>query len=128
MKPLHRYLLFQIPQWMVLAVFLWLLVILTPVPLWAAQGFFLIWILKDMVLYPTVRRAYETDARTGADRLVGATGMTQEPLDPEGFIRINGELWRARVEPADQTVDRNSRVKVRATRGLVLLVEPETAS
>lgn len=128
MKPLHRYLLFQIPQWMVLALFLWLLVVLTPVPLWVAQGFFLLWILKDMVLYPTVRRAYETDAKTGADRLVGATGVTQEPLDPEGFIRINGELWKARVEPADQPIDRNSRVKVRVTRGLILLVESDTAS
>jgi membrane protein implicated in regulation of membrane protease activity len=128
MKPIHRYLLFQIPQWIMLALFLWLLVDLTAVSLWAAQGFFWFWVLKDMVLYPTVRRAYETDVKTGADRFVGATGVAQEPLDPEGFIKINGELWKARVEPADQPIDRNRRVKVRATHGLILLVEPETTS
>ena len=125
MKTLLRYLLFQIPQWFVLALFLWLLVDQNAVPLWPTQAFFVVWVVKDLIIYPWVRRSYETDVKTGAERLIGATGITQEPLDPEGFIKINGELWKARVEAANQPIDRNSRVKVRATTGLILLVESE---
>jgi membrane-bound ClpP family serine protease len=125
MKTFLRYLLFQIPQWFVLALFLWLLIDQNAAPLWATQVFFIVWVLKDLAIYPWVRRAYETDVKTGAERLIGATGITQEPLDPEGFIKINGELWKARVDAANQPVDRNSRVKVRATSGLILLVESE---
>jgi membrane protein implicated in regulation of membrane protease activity len=125
MKTVFRYLPFQIPQWFVLALFLWLLVDQNAVPLWVTQVFFIVWVVKDLVIYPWVRRAYETDVKTGAERLIGATGITQEPLDPEGFIKINGELWKARVDAAHQPVERNSRVKVRATTRLILLVESE---
>jgi membrane protein implicated in regulation of membrane protease activity len=125
MKTFLRYLLFQLPQWFVLAMFLWLLVDQNAVPRWATQAFLILWVVKDLTIYPWARRAYETNVSTGAERLVGATGVTQERLDPEGFIKINGELWKARVDAAHQPIDRNSRVKVRAARGMILLIESE---
>jgi membrane protein implicated in regulation of membrane protease activity len=40
-------------------------------------------------------------------------------------VRINGELWRAETELADQPLPSGSPVTVRAFRGLTLIVAPE---
>lgn len=57
---------------------------------------------------------------TGPQALVGETGIAQQPLLPAGQILVHGELWQAEsnvpVNPGDP-------VRVRAVRGLTLLVE-----
>ncbi|MGH7834418.1 MAG: NfeD family protein [Candidatus Binatia bacterium] len=126
MPPFFRYVLFQVPQWMLLALFLWFLVDRTAVPAWAGLGFFLLWVAKDFALYPIVRTAYETDGKVGAERLIGAKGVSHDTLDFEGYIRINGELWKAQLKNADRPVPKNSTVRVTGARGLVLVVEAET--
>ena len=94
-------------------------------PLWASRGFFIIWIVKDLVIFPWVRRAYTNDAKTGTEQLIGAKAVAQERLNPEGFVKINGELWKARLDPVDQSVSPKRIVKVRAANGLTLVVEAE---
>jgi membrane protein implicated in regulation of membrane protease activity len=118
-------LLFQIPQWFFLALFLWFLADRNAVSLWVSQGFFILWIVKDLVIFPWVRRAYTNDAKTGTEQLIGAKAVAQERLNPEGFVKINGELWKARLDPVDQSVSPKSIVKVRAANGLTLIVEAE---
>ena len=73
-------------------------------------------------------------------RLLGVRGQVYQALNPQGYVQINGELWRAEVEPATQetgsperlheeearpVLPAGSRVTVRAFRGLTLLVAPE---
>ena len=126
MKTFLRYLLFQIPQWLLLALFLRLLVEKSAVLPWVGQAFFVVWVLKDIAVFPLVRRAYENNAKTGSEELIGAKATTQERLDPEGFVRVRGELWKARAEPADQPINRDSVVTVCAARGLILTVHAES--
>jgi membrane protein implicated in regulation of membrane protease activity len=125
MKSFAKYLLFEIPQWFLLAFMLWVLVETAGLPVWAAQGFFVVWVFKDLALFPLVRNAYENDAKTGTEELIGVKATTQERLDPEGFVRIQGVLWKARAEPADQPINRDSVVTVCAARGLTLIVRAE---
>jgi membrane protein implicated in regulation of membrane protease activity len=122
MKTIIRYLLFQIPQWLILAVFLWLLVNWNAVPRWAAQGFLIFWVIKDFIVFPLVRGAYDNNTQTGVEKLIGAKAVAQEPLDPEGYVKINGELWKARADPAHRPIEQNRRVQVRAASGLTLIV------
>jgi membrane protein implicated in regulation of membrane protease activity len=49
----------------------------------------------------------------GAEALVGLTGL----MTDDGWVRVNGELWRARGGAAGE------RVRVRAVDGLTLDVE-----
>ena len=56
--------------------------------------------------------------------LVGRVGRVERALEPEGFVLIEGELWRARVR-GDASVGRDgSKVLVFGASGCVLEVEP----
>ena len=60
-------------------------------------------------------------AAVGASALVGATGIAMGDLWPQGQVKVNGELWRARC---DGGCDAGTSVVVRAVDGLTLEVEP----
>jgi membrane-bound serine protease (ClpP class) len=60
-------------------------------------------------------------AKVGASALVGLTGVALDSLAPEGQVRVNGEIWRARCGVG---CDAGTSVVVRAVNGLTLEVEP----
>jgi membrane-bound serine protease (ClpP class) len=59
---------------------------------------------------------------TGEEALVGAIGEAKTDIAPEGTVVTKGTLWRART--METGIAAGSKVKVMATEGLVLLVEP----
>jgi membrane protein implicated in regulation of membrane protease activity len=60
-------------------------------------------------------------AAVGASALVGETGVAVDDLWPEGQVKVNGEIWRARCEGG---CDAGTSVVVRGIEGLTLEVEP----
>ena len=124
-RTLVRYLLLQVPGWVVVC---GLLLFLRPwigQPTWASAALLAAWITKDLLLYPLLRRAYaEEPFLTGAERLVGARGVVTTPLTPQGYVRVRGELWRAEAL-TDQPLPEGSTVRISAARGLTLAVEPD---
>jgi membrane protein implicated in regulation of membrane protease activity len=56
-------------------------------------------------------------------RLVGRVATVARELSPEGFVMLDGELWRARVSGAGQTAGASSSVRVVGASGCVLEVE-----
>jgi membrane protein implicated in regulation of membrane protease activity len=56
--------------------------------------------------------------------LVGRTASVERALAPEGFVLIEGELWRARVCGVASIEGGGSRVRVVGASGCVLDVEP----
>jgi membrane protein implicated in regulation of membrane protease activity len=75
------------------------------------------------VLEITVGLWYSKRRRStvGTDTLVGVTGVAVGELLPEGQVKVNGEIWRARCEVG---CDAGTTVVVRAVSGLTLEVEP----
>ncbi len=71
------------------------------------------------------RRMRGVKVVTGAENLVGAVGKSVEPLDPEGHIRVQGELWQAR---ASEALPAGTKVKVVAIDDLTLEVETAETS
>jgi membrane-bound ClpP family serine protease len=53
--------------------------------------------------------------------LLGARGRAVERLDPSGYVRVDGELWRA--EAMDGEIAAGAQVVVREADGLTLRVE-----
>jgi membrane-bound serine protease (ClpP class) len=58
-------------------------------------------------------------AQTGAEGLLGRRGRADDDLDPEGWVIVQGERWRAR---AAERVSRGEAVQVESVEGLLLRV------
>jgi membrane-bound serine protease (ClpP class) len=59
---------------------------------------------------------------TGEEGIVGEVGEAQTDIAPEGTVMTKGTLWRART--METGIAAGSKVKIMASEGLVLLVEP----
>lgn len=118
-----RYTLFQLPGIALLGALLLLLRLWPGLPLWAAWTIFLLWIVKDAVLFPFLWRSYSTSRRSLRNTMIGQWGTVRETLDPAGRILVRGEIWRAELPGGCAPAVPGSPVEVRDLRGLVLLVE-----
>lgn len=67
------------------------------------------------------RRLLGYRVRTGAEALPGMAAEVVEDCDPEGRVRVRGELWNASCA---SPVRAGERVVIRAVNGLRLEVEP----
>lgn len=124
---LAKYLLLQIPGWCAAAFVLVLLWYFFSLPLW------LVWLLlaadvaKDLILFRFLRHAYgsEPSRLVGPEMLVGARGVVEEDLAPDGVVRVHGERWRSDLGGPSGSLPAGSAVIVREVRGLRLRVDPE---
>ncbi len=121
-RTFRKYMLIQVPGWFFL---LFLLLFLRPrvkMPDWVGVMLLGFWVVKDLALYPFLRQAYEENPRSGAQLMVGLRGIVTADLRPEGYIRVRGELWRARA--TTEPVQKGTRVEVVGVRDrLTLAVE-----
>ena len=121
-----RYWLFQIPGQVAVAAVLLLLVGWGRIGEALAWAVFGVWVLKDLVMFPWLRIAYESGGRPhGADALVGSEGRAQEALTEgeTGWVRVGPELWRARLAPGAVPIAAGAPVRVVSVRDLTLRVE-----
>jgi membrane-bound serine protease (ClpP class) len=112
MSPWKKYLLLQIPGWLITATVVTVLWRWQLFPGWLALLCFSLWLIIDLVLYPLLRRAYENSAPTGSAALIGARGVAQGDLNPSGYVRVRGELWLATAVPADRVVAAGTEVTI----------------
>jgi membrane protein implicated in regulation of membrane protease activity len=110
-RTVTRYYLFQIPGWVLTAALVTLLHAWLALPVWVALTVLGVVVLKDVVFYPFLRRAYQLEA-SGAAQLVGLRGVARDPLDPTGYVYVHGELWRARTEAGAPAIPAGAEVRV----------------
>src|SRR5512135_143970 len=72
-----------------------------------------------IALVRLVIQAQRRRAQTGAEGLVGRQGQAETDLDPEGWVLVQGERWRA---IAAEPVPRSGKVEVQSVEGLLLRV------
>ena len=121
-----RYTAFQIPGWIIASVGGWWLHYSLNVPAWISASILVVWVVKDYVLYPVLRFAYEADSRKRIEHLIGIHGTAVESLEPNGYIRVHGELWQAINEGTDTAVNAGTNVTVIGTDGMVLIVRKQS--
>ena len=66
-------------------------------------------------------KAQITKASTGRKGLVGEVGEVFKTLNPEGKVKVHGEIWRARC---GEKLKKGTKIKVVAVEGMLLQVEP----
>jgi membrane protein implicated in regulation of membrane protease activity len=119
------YLLLQVPDILLAGAILAVLHLWANLPFAWAVGVFVAWIVKEIAMYPLVRSAF-APSRTGPEAFIGARGVVKDALAPLGYVRLDGELWRAESLRPEQAVPVGASVVVRAVQGLTFLVEAET--
>ncbi|MGW8187870.1 MAG: NfeD family protein [Desulfobacterales bacterium] len=125
-KVVLRYALIQLP-----GIVLLVLVILlinrwwVTVPLWLGLGIVGLSIVKDLVLFPLLWRSYAGGDPDDPSSMVGRRGIVIGRLDPEGYVRVRGELWRAETVNNDRPLEEGQRVAVVKVSGLKLYVRPD---
>ena len=72
-----------------------------------------------LALVRLVVQAQLRQPATGMEGLVGKSGEATTALDPDGWVRVQGERWRAR---ADEPVQEGDPVQVVSGDGLRLKV------
>lgn len=89
---------------------------------------FVAWVAKDFVLYPFVKTEYEVAVKTGAEQLIGLIGTAYTAINLQGYVRVTGEFWRARLEAGAQPIAKGTRIRVRSAYGLTLTVTTDSVS
>jgi len=124
MKTFARYLLVQLPGWGVVSLVAVAIRQGLQVSPWFTVAVVGAWIAKDLLLYPVLEDAYRsTGPLAPADRLLGRRAIVEQDLDPDGYVRIRGELWAATLGGDTSLAARGTVVRVRAVEGLDLRVE-----
>lgn len=93
-------------------------------PRWLVWTIVAAWVAKDAILYPFVWRSYASQPARLPLPTEGAAGVAVERIDPRGFVRSSGELWRAEIARGARPIEKGEMVKVKARRRFTLLVEP----
>jgi membrane-bound ClpP family serine protease len=82
----------------------------------------LLWILKDIIAFPFVWHSYDSKTRDATHSMIGKQGIAQERLDPNGYVRIGNELWKAEVTNNHSYIGKGESVTVLHMDGLKLTV------
>ena len=101
-----RYGLLTIPGTVVLILLLIVVQNWVPLPFWLWVTLILLWIAKEVILFPE-------------------RGYTRERLAPTGYIQVQSELWKAEIMPGESSIEKNKWVRIMKREGLILFVVPE---
>jgi membrane protein implicated in regulation of membrane protease activity len=117
-----RYLLFQLPGLVALSLILILLRLWLNIPLWSVWTVVVIWVAKDVIMFPFVWRSYD---KSVAEVHEGAKGTAMERLSPSGYVMVRGELWRAEILNGNPPITKGETILICGSRGLTLLVKKD---
>ncbi len=89
------------------------------VDLWSLAPFIVAFAAFALAMARLVFQAQRRRAQTGAEGFVGQRGQAESDLDPEGWVIVQGERWRAR---AGEPIAAGEQVEVLSVEGLRLRV------
>ncbi|WP_422484705.1 NfeD family protein [Gudongella sp. DL1XJH-153] len=83
----------------------------------AVGSIFLVILLAGLV------RLRKTPVYMGENEFLNELGITMENLDPQGLVRVKGELWKAQTR-SESFVPAGTHIRVLERHQMVLIVEP----
>ena len=129
-KPPILYTLQAVLSWIVeeillVAVVLWLLphFFNINIPLWGLAVLMLALAAFSGTMYLAGRRTFYLRPKVAAENLIGSEGTVTKSLAPVGYVKVQGELWKAINNGVEVGV--GDRVEVIGMDGLTLVVKPK---
>jgi membrane-bound ClpP family serine protease len=65
------------------------------IPLWGLIMIVVVFLIYEIVTFRSGRRALERKPAIWSNAMIGCCGTATMPLNPSGYVRVNGELWHA---------------------------------
>ena len=93
-----------------------------PIPGWLWITLVVLWLAKEIIMFPFVWQAYDQQKADATNSMIGAKGVTKERLAPTGYVLVQGELWKAEKLISEPPIDKGRRVRVEKIQGLKLFV------
>jgi membrane protein implicated in regulation of membrane protease activity len=118
-----RYILLNIPEFVAMLLILVVIQYWVVIPVWLLWSIIGFWIVKDVVLFPFIWRAYDWDRAGRSRSLIGERGIAKDKLAPSGYIQIHSELWKAERLAEGPPIEAGQPVRVKKMEGLTLFVE-----
>ncbi len=107
------------------AVVLWLLPRFgINIPVWALALLMVGLALHSYIMYRLGRPTFLIRPRVAPENIIGNAGTVIKPLAPEGYVKVQGVLWKARC--AESELDIGEEIVVVGIEGLRLTVKPKT--
>ena len=119
-----RYARYQIPDVAIFTLILFVLHQWVGLSLWLFIGLTGFWMVKYVLVFSFVWRAYDKPRPGDVTSLIGTQGVAEERLDPSGYVRVHAELWRAEVIGKTMAIEKGQTVLIERADGLTLLVKP----
>ena len=112
-----------VEELLLIAVVLWLLPSLFQlnIPLWGLAILMLALAIFSGIMYSIGRRTFFISPKVPGNNIIGSQGMVVKPLTPQGYVKVQGVLWKAVSEESDVRV--GDEVEVTGIEGLKLLVK-----
>jgi membrane-bound serine protease (ClpP class) len=102
------------------AVVLWLLPrAAINIPIWGLILMMIALGIYNCINYRLGKRALTKKPIISPD--IGSRGRATTPISPTGYVRVNGELWRA---SSNSDIDAGEEISVVGMEGMMLLVSP----
>lgn len=106
-----------------LSVVLWLLPLLgINIPVWAIILIVFAFLTYEIVTFRIGKRAMERKPAIWSEAMIGSCGKAITPLTPDGYVQVNGELWRA--VSIDTNINEGDDIVVVEMNRLTLCVAP----
>ena len=118
-----RYILLNIPEFAAMILIMIVIQYWVAIPVWLLWSIIGFWIVKDVILFPFIWRAYDWDRAGKSRSMIGESGVAKGKLAPAGYIQIHGELWRAEKHGQGPPIKAGQPVRVTKMEGLTLFVE-----
>jgi membrane-bound ClpP family serine protease len=122
-----KYVLLQIPDTALAVVVLLILVRWANVSVWLAVCLAVLWVLKDIIMFPLLWQSFAGAALRSWHDIAGAEGVVTEKCDPHGYVLVHGERWKAESKDERGSIDKGARIVVTGNKGLTLHIKRKDA-
>ena len=92
------------------------------IPVWGLILLMLAFGVYEVITYRMGKRALDRKPVTSLEAMVRCCGKATTPLAPDGYVQVEGELWRALS--TGPNIDKGEEIVVVATKRLTLFVAP----
>ena len=88
---------------------------------WLVFGLATVLAIMVAFVFANILRIRHMPAQVGIETMIGKLAVVRSPLNPTGYVFVNGEYWSAEAE--GETVDKGDQVVITAINGFRLSVK-----